>query len=129
MENDEMESSEKNIESIYEELNSAYCDARDSFSDMPAEALKGRLEVIANTKEAFKRVLAEHRADGERAALILAAVASNALGHNLMPRILTEGMGGFIAGLCHTAVLPMVVAWQEDGEREAIERELAELEG
>lgn len=129
MENDEMESGEKNIESIYEELNSAYCDARDSFSDMPAEALKGLLEAIANTKEVFKRVLAEHREDGERAALILAAVAAHSLGRNLMPRILTEGMAGLISGLCHTAVLPMVVAWQEDGEREAIEKELAELEG
>ena len=129
MENEEREFSEKNIESIFEELNEAYCDARDSFSDTPAEALRGRLAVIANTKEAFKRVLAEHREDGDRAALILAAVAANTLGHNLMPRILTEGMAGLIGGLCNTAVLPMVVAWQEEGEREAIERELAELEG
>ena len=129
MENDEMESKEKNIDSLYEELNGAYCEARDSFSDTPAEALKGRLETIANTKEAFKRVLAEHREDGERAALILAAVAAHTLGRNLMPSILTEGMAGLISGLCHTAVLPMVVAWQEEGEREAIERELAELEG
>lgn len=128
MEN-EKEFSENNIDSLYEELNGAYCDARDSFSDMPAEALKGRLEAIANTKEAFKRVLAEHREDGERAALILAAVAASSLGRNLMPRILTEGVAGLISGLCHTAVLPMVVAWQEEGEREAIERELAELEG
>lgn len=128
MEN-EKEFSENNIDNLFEELNGAYCDARDSFSDMPADALKGRLEAIANTKEAFKRVLAEHREDGERAALILAAVAASALGRNLMPRILTEGIAGLISGLCHTAVLPMVVAWQEEGEREAIERELAELEG
>ena len=128
MEN-EKEFSENNIDNLFEELNGAYCDARDSFSDMPAEALKGRLEAIANTKEAFKRVLAEHREDGERAALILEAVAASSLGRNLMPSILTEGMAGLISGLCHTAVLPMVVAWQEEGEREAIERELAELEG
>lgn len=122
-------SEEESSDKLYEQLNAEYQNSFASFKEMcPKELLKDKLEKIAETKAVFQRVLAEHRGDGDYAALVLGAAATKALAKNLLACAAVEGMGAFIGNLCNSVVMPMVVAWQAEEERTALEKEIEELE-
>lgn len=114
---------------LFTQLNEEYKRSFSSFKEMcPKEILKDKLEKIAETKAVFQRILAEHRGDGDYAALVLGAAATKALAKNLLACAAVEGVGAFIGNLCNSVVMPMVVAWQAEEERTALEKEIEELE-
>ena len=114
---------------LFDQLNEAYESDRADFKRMyKKEFFMRRLDNINNTKDVFKRVLEEHRDDGQLSALILAAAASKALAANLLTKTLSQGVPQFIAHMCDSAVLPMVLAWKDECDREALEKEIEELE-
>ena len=114
---------------LFTQLNEEYKRSCDAFKEMcPQDVLKQKLGNISNTKEVFQRVLAEHRGDGDYASLILGAAATKALANNLLDSFFHEGVPGFIGHLCNSVVMPMVVAWQAEEERNALEKEIEELE-
>ena len=116
-------------EELFDQLNKAYESDRADFKRMyQKEFLMRRIDHINNTKDVFKRVLEEHRDDGQLSALILAAAASKALAANLLTNALAAGVPEFIAHMCDSAVLPMVLAWKDECDREALEKEIEELE-
>jgi hypothetical protein len=114
---------------LFDQLNEAYESDRADFKRMyKKEFFMRRLDHINDTKDVFKRVLEEHRDDGQLSALILAAAASKALAANLLTKALSQGVPEFIAHMCDSAVLPMVLAWKDECDREALEKEIEELE-
>ena len=114
---------------LFDQLNEAYESDRADFKRMyQKEFLMRRIDYINQTKDVFKRVLEEHRDDGQLSALILAAAASKALAANLLTKALAAGVPEFIAHMCDSAVLPMVLAWKDECDREALEKEIEELE-
>lgn len=116
-------------DALFTQLNEEYNRSCSSFKDMcPQDVLKRKLANIADTKEVFQRVLAEHRGDGDYASLVLGAAATKALASNLLAAFFKEGMPGFVGHLCNAVVMPMVVAWQAEEERNALEKEIEELE-
>jgi hypothetical protein len=123
------DNNEGGSDELFAQLNEEYNRSCPSFKDMcPQDILKQKLDNIANTKEVFQRVLAEHRGDGDYASLVLGAAATKALAKNLLAAFFSEGMPGFVGHLCNAVVMPMVVAWQAEEERNAIEKEIEELE-
>jgi len=123
------DNNEGGSDELFAQLNEEYNRSCASFKDMcPQDILKQKLDNIANTKEVFQRVLAEHRGDGDYASLVLGAAATKALAKNLLAAFFSEGMPGFVGHLCNAVVMPMVVAWQAEEERNAIEKEIEELE-
>lgn len=124
-----LENEEEREDDLFVQLNEEYNRSCNALKDMcPQEVLKRKLDGIADTKEVFQRVLAEHRGDGDYAALILGTAATKALAGNLLHSFASEGLPGFIGHLCNSVVMPMIVAWQAEEERNAIEREIEELE-
>ena len=122
-------SEEESSEKLYEQLNAEYQKTFQKFKELcPKELLKDKLEKIAETKEVFQRVLAEHRGDGDYAALVLGAVATKGLAQNLLACAAIQGTGAFVGNLCNSVVMPMVVAWQAEEARTALEKEIEELE-
>ena len=114
---------------LYEQLNTGYDAVRPLYKAMcPKEIVRDKLASIAGMKEVFKRVLAEHREDGDLAAFIVGSVAAKALGANLARHMLDGGMPEFVASLANNAIMPMVASWQEELEREMLEKEICELE-
>lgn len=129
MENEFENGMDCGADEFFEQLNEAYESDRADFKRMyQKEFFMRRIEYINNTKDVFKRVLEEHRDDGPLSALILAAAASKALGATLLTKGLPAGVPQFIAHLCDSAVLPMVLAWKDECDREAVEKEIEELE-
>lgn len=114
---------------LFSQLNDEYNRSRDEFKKIcPQAVLKKKLDAIADTKAVFQRVLAEHRGDGDYASLILGAAASKALAKHLIDSFFHDGLPGFVGTLCNSTVLPMVLAWQAEEERTALEKEIEELE-
>lgn len=120
---------EFSADELFAQLNEEYNRSRDEFKKIcPKDVLNKKLESIADTKAVFQRVLAEHRGDGDYASLILGAAATKSLARNLLAAFFHEGLPGFVGNLCNSTVMPMVLAWQAEEERTAIEKEIEELE-
>ena len=120
---------ENGSEELFESLNEAYnSDVNDFKTICGKDALKHKLDCIANTKAVFRKVYEEHRGDGDYVSLVLGSVAGKALANNLLAILKFGGVGPFIANLVNSATMPMVAAWQAEFEREDIEREIEELD-
>lgn len=116
-------------DNLYKQLSEGYDTCREVYCRATKkDDIKRQLAQIDETKAVFKRVLAEHRADGDMAAFVLGTVALKTLSVNMLASLVAVGPHKFIGMLGRGVVIPMVSAWQAELERETMDNAIAELE-
>ena len=92
------------------------------------DMLNQKFERVNELRRVFSKVLEEHAADGGYAVLALAAAATQGLARNLLVSLGAEGSGAFVGHLANATVIPMVMAWQEQLERDRMDAAISEME-
>lgn len=122
------EFSEKDT-ALYEALKERYIKSREMYKAMEVTGISDTQRAnIEGQKKVFKRLLAEHRDDGNLAPLILCGAAGNVMAMNLLAEIMKGRAVEAAAGLTAQCTLPLLLAYQADLDREEIEKEISELE-
>ena len=114
---------------FYEALKQGYEKSRKMYKLMGVTGINDtQLASIEGQKKVFKRMLAEHRDDGNTAPLILCAAAGEIIALNLIAEIMRGRAAEAAAGVAAQCALPLLLAYQAELDRDEIEKELSELE-